>query len=123
MLNDTLDYLEEVNPDYELAGLARCRVMANLAHYEQMVSEKRRASMQSTLDSWFKKKKPSHPEASATDEPITSEEPHTNEEPYTSDEPQPGTSTDGYTRPKVSSPLQLPSLSLSLSDLDNPDVI
>ena len=55
MLNDTLDYLEEMDPDYERAGFARRRVMADLAHYKQMLFQKRRVSMQSTLDSWFKK--------------------------------------------------------------------
>ena len=86
------------------------RVIANLAHYEQMLYKRRRRklSMQSTLDSWFKKK-PSYLEASATDEP------HTSAEPYTSDEPQPGTSTGGYTCPTISSP--------SSSDVNDPDVI
>ena len=108
MLSNMLDYLEKVDPDYEHVGLTRCRVMADLAHYKQMLFEKRRASMQSTINSWFKKKKPSHPEASATDEP------------HTSDKPQPGTSAGGYTRSTVSSLLQLLS---SSSDVDDPNVI
>ena len=59
MLNDMLDYLEEVDPDHKRAGLTRRKVMAYLAHYEQVLFQKRKASIQSTLDSWFKKKKPS----------------------------------------------------------------
>ena len=32
MLDDEMDYLEEVDPDFEWAGLSRRKVMANLAH-------------------------------------------------------------------------------------------
>ena len=85
MLNDTLDYLEEVDPDYERAGLARRRMLASAAYYEQLL-EKRREATQATLDSFFRRKA-SLPEASG------------------SDEPQPGTSTGGCTRPNVSLPL------------------
>ena len=33
-LNDTLNYLEEVDLDYEQAGLTRHKMLANAAHYE-----------------------------------------------------------------------------------------
>ena len=111
LLKKTFDYMEEMDPDYEWLGLKRHRVLEELSCYEHLLYEKRKTVMQSTLDSWFKKK-PSHPEASATDEP------HTSEEPYTSDEPQASTSTGGYTHPNVPTPLPLPS-----SDADNPDVV
>ena len=103
MLNEALDYLEEVDPDYERAGDTRCRMLANAAHYEQLLHEKRREATQSTLNASFRRKA-SLPEAS------------TSEEPHTSDKPQPGTPTGGYTRPNVSSPLPL------LSDVDDPDI-
>ena len=48
--NQGLDYLEEVEHDYEWAGLTRCRVMDNLARYEQLLYEKRREATQATLD-------------------------------------------------------------------------
>ena len=81
--------------------------MKIMAYYEDLLSEKRRKAMQSTLDRFFRNKKSSLPKASATDEPLTS------------DEPQPGTSTGRYTSPNVPSslpplsppPVPLPSLS------------
>ena len=66
IMNQGLDYLEEVDPDYERAGLTRCRVMVNLAHYVQLLYEKRREAMQATLDAFFRKA--SLPEASAEHE-------------------------------------------------------
>ena len=39
MLNEALAYLEEVDPDYERAGLTRHRMLANAAHYEQLLLE------------------------------------------------------------------------------------
>ena len=86
-----MDYLEEVDPDIEWAGLTRHRVMSNLAHYEQLLYEKRREATQATLDAFFSTV--SLPEAS------TSDEPHTSEEPPASDKPQPGTSTGSFTCP------------------------
>ena len=80
-MNRGLDYLEEVDPDYERAGLTRRRVMANLAYYEQLLYEKREAA-QATLNAFFRKA--SLPEASTSDEPPAS------------DKPQPGTSTSGF---------------------------
>ena len=88
IINQGLDYLEEVNPDYEQAGFMRRGVMANLALNEQLLYEKREAT-QATLDAVIRKA--SLPEASA------------------SDEPQPGTSTGGFTRPNVPSPSPLSS--------------
>ena len=61
--------------------------------------EKRKKAMQSTLDRFFKRK-PSLPEASA------------------SDEPQPSTFIDDYTRPNVPTPLPF-----SSSDVNDPDVV
>ena len=58
LLHNTLDYMEEMDPDYEWLGLKRCRVLDELSCYEHLLHEKRRASMQSTLDSWVKKKNP-----------------------------------------------------------------
>ena len=67
IMNQGLYYLEKVDPDYERAGLARRRVMANLSHYEQLLYEKRREAMQAILDAFFRKA--SLPEAFASDEP------------------------------------------------------
>ena len=103
IMTQELDYLEEVDPDYRRAGLMRRRVMANLAHYKQLLYEKRREATQATLDAFFWKA--SLPEASASTEP------------HTSDEPQPGPSTGGFTRPNVPSP------SPSSSDVDDPGVV
>ena len=100
IMNQGLNYLEEVDPDYEWAGLMKRRVMANLAHYEQLFY-KRREATQATLNAFFRKA--SLPEASASDEP------------QTSDKPQPGAFTGGFTRPNVPSP--------SLTDVDNPGVV
>ena len=97
MLNEALDYLDEVDHDYERAGLTRRRMLANAAHYEQLLHKKRREATQPILDSFFRRET-SLPEAS------TSEDPHTSDEPPANDEPQTGTSTGGYTRPNVSSP-------------------
>ena len=102
IMTQGLDYLEEVDPDYQWAGLMRRRVMANLAH-EQLLYEMRREATQATLDAFFRKA--SLPEASASNEPPTS------------DEPQLSTSTGFFTCPDV--PLPSP----SSSDVDNPGVI
>ena len=99
LLNEALDYMEEMDPDYKQAGLTRHRMLAEASHYEQLLYEKRREAMQSTLDNFFKRKAPL-PEASARDPP------------------QPGTSTGGHTCPNASLPL--PS---SSSDVDDPDII
>ena len=40
-----LGYLEEVDPDYKRAELTRRRIVATLAHYEQVVYKKRREAM------------------------------------------------------------------------------
>ena len=56
LLNQVLDYIEEMDPDYERAGLTRRRMLTEAAHYEQLLYEKRRKAMQSTLDSSFKRK-------------------------------------------------------------------
>ena len=76
-----MDYLEEVDPDVEQAGLSRCKVMSNLAHYKQLLYEKRREAAQTTLDAFSKV---SLPEASASDEPPASDEPvqHVNKQVY-----------------------------------------
>ena len=114
LLNQALDYMEEMDPDYERVGLRRHRMLAEAAHYEQLLYEKRREAMQSTLDSFFRRKT-SLPEASASNELITSDEPPASEEPRSR------TSTGGYTCPNVLMPL--PPLSLSSSDVDDPDII
>ena len=101
--------------DCERSGLIKRKMLADAAYYEDLLSQKRRKAMQSTLDSWFKKKKPSSSEVP------TSDKPEVIKEPLTSDEPQPSTSTGGYTPPNDPSS-QLPSSS-SLSDVDDPDVI
>ena len=119
LINQAMDYLEEVDPDVEEAGLSRHRVTSDLAHYEHLLYEKRRKTTQANLDAFFSRV--SLPEASACDEPHnskeshTSEEPHTSNEPPASDEPQPGTSVGGFTCPNVSSPLS--------SDVDDPGVV
>ena len=56
MLNDMLEYLEEVDPDYEQAGLTRRGMLANAAHYEQLLLEKRREATHASLDSYFRRK-------------------------------------------------------------------
>ena len=127
IINQGMDHLEEVDPDFERAGIARRRAMADLAHYKHLLYEKKREATQATLDAFFSRV--SLPEVSANEEPHTSDEPHTSEEPPTSEEPhrsdklpaseepQPSTSTDGFTRPNVPSPL------LSSSDVDDPGVV
>ena len=77
--------------------------MANLAHYEQLLYEKRREAAQSALDAFFRQA--SLPEASASDKP------------HASDEPQPSTSRGGFTCPNVLSP------SPSSSDVDDPGIV
>ena len=44
LLNKTMDYLEEVDPDIKRAGLVRRKVSAVLAQYDQPLYEKRRGS-------------------------------------------------------------------------------
>ena len=53
LLNQTMDYMENMDPNYERAGLNRRRVTANLAYYEDLLKEKKRKAMQSTLDRFF----------------------------------------------------------------------
>ena len=91
LLHQTMDYMENTDPDFERSGLKRRQVMEIMAYYEDLLSGRRRKAMQSTLDCFFKKKKSSLPEASATNEP------------------QPGSSTGGYTRSNVLLSLPLPS--------------
>ena len=74
LLNQALDYMEEMDTDHEQAGLTRRRMLAEAAHYNQLLYEKRREAMQSNLNSFFRRKT-SLPEASASNEPITSDEP------------------------------------------------
>ena len=95
MLNDVMDYLEEVDPDVEWAGLSRRKVMADLGHHEQLLYEKRREATQATLCAFSTE---SLPEAAASNEP------HTSEELPTNDEPQPSTPTGGFTCTNVPSP-------------------
>ena len=111
LLRQTMDHVKNMDPNFKKSGLKRHQVIEIMACYEDLLSEKRRKAMQSTLDQFFKKKKPSLSVASA------------------SDEPQPGTSTGSYTRPNVlslspSPPLllPLPPSSSSSSDVDDPDV-
>ena len=42
MLNEVLDYLEEVDPNYERLGLTKCWMLASATHYKQLLLEKRR---------------------------------------------------------------------------------
>ena len=44
LLNQKLDYIE-MDPDYEWAGLTRHRMLAEAAHYEHLLYEKRREAM------------------------------------------------------------------------------
>ena len=69
MLNDVMDYLEEADPDVEWGRLSRSKMMADLAHYEHLLYEKRREATQAALDAFFLRV--SLPEASASDEPHT----------------------------------------------------
>ena len=95
MLNQTMDHLEEVDPDVEWTGLSRRKVMSDLAHYEQLPYKKVWEATQTPLDAFSSRA--SLPEASA------------------SDEPQPSTSTRVFTHTNVPSP--------SSSDIDDPDVV
>ena len=94
-LSNAMNYLEEVNLNVESAGLARRKVLSDLALYDQMLYEKKREASQAALDVFFSKV--SLPESSANDEP------------------QPITSTGGFICTNIPSP---PS-----SDIDDPDVI
>ena len=58
LLLQTMDYIENMDPDFDRSGLMRRQVMDVMAYYEELLSEKRRKAMQSTLDRFFKKKKP-----------------------------------------------------------------
>ena len=113
MINQVKDYLEEVEPDVKRARLSRCKVMFDLAHYEQLLYKKRREATQAPLDAFFLRV--SLTEASASDNPHTSEEPHTSDEPPASDKPRPSTSTGGFICPSVPSP--------SSSNTDDPGVV
>ena len=83
MLNQVMDYLEEVDPDIEQTGLSRRKVMSDLAHYEQLLYKRRAEATQATLDAFFSRAL--LPEASASDEPPISDVPPA------SDKPQPST--------------------------------
>ena len=104
-----MDYLEEVNPDVKHAGVLRRKVLSDVAHYEQLLYEKRREATEVTLDAFFWRV--SLPEASASDEPPN------NNEPPASGDPQSSTSTGEFTHTNVSSP------SPSLSDIDDPHIV
>ena len=105
-LHQTLEYMENTDPDCEQSGLIKRKILAHAAYYQDLLSQKRRRAMQSTLDRFFKKDKPSSSEAP------------------TSNEPQSGTSTGGYTRSNVPSPPLLSLLLLpSSSDVDDSDII
>ena len=69
MLNKTLDYLEEVNPDYKWAGLARRMMRADAAHYEQLLLEKRREATEATLDFSSSRNVSLPPSSSDVDDP------------------------------------------------------
>ena len=86
LLQKTLDYIRRWTQTMNGRDLRGNRVFKELSCYEHLLYEKRKAAMKSYLNSWFKKKL-SHPEASANDEP------HNSEEPYTSNAPQHSTST------------------------------
>ena len=103
----TVKILEEVDPDVEWAGLSRRKVMSNLAHYEQLLYEKRREATQATLDVTFLRV--SLPEVSANKVSPTSDELPA------SDKPQLSTSMGGFTNTDVQSP--------SSSDADDPDIV
>ena len=112
LLHKTLDFMENMDLDFERSGLKRRQTMDIMAYYEDLLSEKRRKAMQTTLDRFFMKKKSFLLDAS------------------TSDEPQPGTSSGGYAHPNVplSSPLLSPSplpvpLPSSSSDVNNLGII
>ena len=109
IINQGMDYLEEVDPDFEQAGLTKRRVMSYLAHYKHLLYEKSREATQAILDAFFSRV--SLPEASV------SEEPHTSKEPHISKEPLPSTSTGDFTCLNVPSPLP------SSSDVDDPGVV
>ena len=55
MLNETMNHLEEIDPNVKQAGLARRKVAAELAQYDQLLYEKRREACQATLDTFFSK--------------------------------------------------------------------
>ena len=48
LLHQTMDYIENMDPDFERSGLKRRQVMEIMAYYEDLLSEKRRKRMQST---------------------------------------------------------------------------
>ena len=75
LLNQTMDYLE-VNPDVKRAGLARSKMSAVLAQYDQLLYEKRREAMQATLDPFFRKAS-----AAGNEEPPTSDESPASDDP------------------------------------------
>ena len=108
-----MDYLEEVDSDVEQAGLSTRKLMSDLAHYKQLLYEKRREATQATLDAFFSKVL--LPEASASDEPHNREEPPTSDDPPASDEPQLRMATGVFTCTNVPSLLS--------SDVDDPGVI
>ena len=49
LINQVMDYLEEVNPDIKWAGLSRRKLMSYMAHYEQLLYKKRREATLATL--------------------------------------------------------------------------
>ena len=54
IVNQAMDHLEEIDPIVEQAGLTRCKVAADLVHYDQLLYEKRREASQATLDAFFR---------------------------------------------------------------------
>ena len=56
LLHQTMDYMENMDPDLERSGQKRRQVMEIMAYYEDLLSERRKA-MQSTVNtaSFFQK--------------------------------------------------------------------
>ena len=45
LLHQTMDYMENMDPDFERSGLKRCQLMEIMAYYQGLLSEKRRKAM------------------------------------------------------------------------------
>ena len=65
-----MNYLEEIDPNVEQAGLARHKVVVDLIQYDKLLYEKRRYTCQATLDAFFSRA--SLPKAPASNEPQSS---------------------------------------------------
>ena len=106
MFNSTMDYMEDIDPNVEWAGITRCKMTALMAQYEQLLFGKRRDASQVKLGTFFRR-------------------PHFGE-------PRPGTSQDflSCSSTTIFRPAPSPSIlaiaataSNSLLDARNPDVI